>query len=379
MNKKALKGWMKHGDFILLDIICLQISFVLAYWMNIGFHNPYTNQSYFYQAMILLVSQLFVIVFSSSYRSILRRKRFDEMVKVCRYILTILIISLLFLFIIHQTSVVSRMQFGLTSVIFVVVDYLIRQLNKKRIFRFSSDGLSGGKKSIILITSSDLLTEAINKLTGTDRFHDYFISGAVLLDFQGLDQIEKIKSEKHIPVIPFDEGCLLKISRNWIDEAFILQPDHMPFPTELMNGLMKMGITVDYTMSALNDDRWPVTDVRKLGEYKVLSNNVHFAANSQLMVKRVMDIVGGIIGCLLTGVIFVFIAPIIYLKSPGPIFFSQDRIGKNGKIFKMYKFRSMYMDAEERKAALMAKNNIADGMMFKMDDDPRIIGSEKKG
>ena len=68
----------------------------------------------------------------------------------------------------------------------------------------------------------------------------------------------------------------------------------------------------------------------------------------------------------------------IYMKSPGPIFFTQVRIGKNGKQFRMYKFRSMYMDAEERKKALMEQNKIQDGMMFKMDDDPRIIGSEKK-
>jgi lipopolysaccharide/colanic/teichoic acid biosynthesis glycosyltransferase len=68
----------------------------------------------------------------------------------------------------------------------------------------------------------------------------------------------------------------------------------------------------------------------------------------------------------------------IYVQSPGPIFFAQKRIGKNGKQFKMYKFRSMYMDAEERKKALMAQNKVQDGMMFKMDDDPRIIGSEKK-
>lgn len=66
------------------------------------------------------------------------------------------------------------------------------------------------------------------------------------------------------------------------------------------------------------------------------------------------------------------------MKSPGPIFFSQKRVGKNGKIFKMYKFRSMYMDAEKRKAELMAQNKIQDGMMFKIEDDPRIIGSEKK-
>ena len=46
---------------------------------------------------------------------------------------------------------------------------------------------------------------------------------------------------------------------------------------------------------------------------------------------------------------FIFVAPAIYIQSPGPIFFSQVRVGKNGKKFKMYKFRSMYMDAEERK------------------------------
>ena len=48
-------------------------------------------------------------------------------------------------------------------------------------------------------------------------------------------------------------------------------------------------------------------------------------------------------------------------------------MGKNGRPFKIYKFRSMYMDAEERKKELMKQNNIKDGMMFKMDDDPRII------
>ena len=91
-----------------------------------------------------------------------------------------------------------------------------------------------------------------------------------------------------------------------------------------------------------------------------------------------MDILGGIVGCILTGIIFIFIAPIIYIQSPGPIFFKQKRVGQNGKQFYMYKFRSMYMDAEERKKALMEQNKISDGMMFKMDDDPRIIGSEKK-
>ena len=119
-------------------------------------------------------------------------------------------------------------------------------------------------------------------------------------------------------------------------------------------------------------------EVEKIGNYKVLTNSLRIVSVRELAFKRIMDIAGGIVGCLLTVIVFIFIAPMIYIKSPGPIFFTQKRIGKNGKQFKMYKFRSMYMDAEERKKALMAQNKVQDGMMFKMDDDPRIIGSEKK-
>lgn len=81
-------------------------------------------------------------------------------------------------------------------------------------------------------------------------------------------------------------------------------------------------------------------------------------------------------GCLFTLIIMIFVGPMIYIASPGPIFFSQERIGRNGRKFKMYKFRSMYMDAEERKKELAAQNKVGDGMMFKMDFDPRIIGNK---
>ena len=88
-----------------------------------------------------------------------------------------------------------------------------------------------------------------------------------------------------------------------------------------------------------------------------------------------MDIAGGIAGSLITVILTIILGPLIYIKSPGPIFFTQKRVGKNGKLFKMYKFRTMYLDAEERKKALLEQNRVADGMMFKMEDDPRIIGS----
>jgi lipopolysaccharide/colanic/teichoic acid biosynthesis glycosyltransferase len=67
----------------------------------------------------------------------------------------------------------------------------------------------------------------------------------------------------------------------------------------------------------------------------------------------------------------IFLAPAILLESPGPLFFKQIRIGKNGRRFTFYKFRSMYVDAEERKKELMAQNEMH-GSMFKMTNDPRI-------
>ena len=81
---------------------------------------------------------------------------------------------------------------------------------------------------------------------------------------------------------------------------------------------------------------------------------------------------GGLVGIILTGIVSIFVVPAIKISDPGPAFFSQERIGKNGRRFKIYKFRSMYMDAEERKKELMSQNEMQ-GFMFKMENDPRII------
>lgn len=104
--------------------------------------------------------------------------------------------------------------------------------------------------------------------------------------------------------------------------------------------------------------------VERVGEYTVLTTSMNSASSFQLMLKRLIDIVGGLVGCILTGIICIFVGPAIYIASPGPIFFAQERIGKNGKHFKVYKFRSMYLDAEERKAELMKDNKLSDGKVF---------------
>lgn len=87
--------------------------------------------------------------------------------------------------------------------------------------------------------------------------------------------------------------------------------------------------------------------------------------------KRCIDIGGSLCGLVLLSPILLIIMALIKLESKGPVIFSQERVGRNGKIFKMYKFRSMVVNAEELKEKLAEKNEMS-GPMFKMKDDPRV-------
>lgn len=95
-------------------------------------------------------------------------------------------------------------------------------------------------------------------------------------------------------------------------------------------------------------------------------------SKSYLIAKRVMDIFLSLIGIILLLPVFLFISVIIKIEDyKGTVFFYQERVGKDGCIFNMYKFRSMVSNAEELKATLL-KENEADGPVFKMKNDPRI-------
>ena len=179
-----------------------------------------------------------------------------------------------------------------------------------------------------------------------------------------------------LPVLANESDAANYVCREWIDEVFVAISEKYPFPQKLVDQFMETGVTVHINLAKMADTIGKKQLVEKIGGYTVLTTSLNYATAKQAFMKRSLDILGGLAGCILTGIIFIFVAPAIYIQSPGPIFFSQMRVGKNGKKFKMYKFRSMYMDAEERKKELMKDNRVGDGMMFKLDFDPRVIGNK---
>ena len=368
MLKKQDHEWMRHWDFIIVDILCLQIALIITSYIRRGVWLPYLDHTLSFQAAVLTLCQLAAMPFVGSYHSIIYRSFWYELWKVFRFALSTFILALLYLFVSKHTDDASRLMIGWSLVIYIVLDILGRTLNKKRIFAQRKE-----KKmlSVVMVTSPVLARRTYDKLFCVQALHNVKLSHIFLMG----ENDPTLSSELgNVPVDPLDDSTLDKINHMYVDEVLFVQPDDMGMPKQLIDKLIDMGITVDYSNSFMAY----FTEVHRLGYFDVLSTSSKIVSAVDLAVKRVFDIVVGLVGSVATLFIYIFLAPIIKIKSPGPVFFKQDRVGKNGKIFKLYKFRSMYMDAEKRKAELEAQNKIAGGLMFKIDDDPRIIGSEKK-
>ena len=227
-----------------------------------------------------------------------------------------------------------------------------------------------GEHSLYIVTSSDIVESVVESIR-KHNYNRYNINGIILVDQKRTD-----KEINGIPVVASIKDAATYICQHWVDEVLINVGDGHEYPESLYAELIEMGIVVHINLSKIHKTKGQKQFVEKIGDYTVITTSMNYATDRQAMVKRLMDIAGGLVGCLLTGIIFIFVGPAIYISSPGPIFFSQTRIGKNGKPFKMYKFRSMYMDAEARKAELMSQNKMSDGRMFKIDFDPRVIGNK---
>ena len=113
------------------------------------------------------------------------------------------------------------------------------------------------------------------------------------------------------------------------------------------------------------------TKLEDFGTTSVIRLSPRLFTDGELLIKRLMDICGAIVGCLICILFGIIVAPLIFLEDPGPIIFKQKRVGRNGKYFYIYKFRSMYQNAEERLKDLQSQNEMQ-GFIFKMKNDPRI-------
>ena len=369
MYKKTNKGWLKHLDFIIIDGFCLQIAFVLSYIIRQNVHEPYMDPLYRNMMLFLIMIQFTVTFILESFKNVLKRGLYVEFVESIKHCLLVILVTSFFFFLTQTGEQYSRLILLLTGLLYFLFTYFSRLLWKRHL---KLKGISGkGKRSLLVITYFDMAPAVLENII-SNNFGDYQVSGIVIIDKDMTGQMID-----DIPVVSNESKLLDYVCREWVDQVFINLPPGVSLSKNILNGFDDMGIAVHQKLldiTITDNQKWRV---ERLGGYTVLTSSINMASSRQLFLKRIMDISGGLLGCIITFFFFLIFAPMIFIKSPGPIFFSQYRVGKNGRIFKIYKFRSMYMDAEKRKTDLISQNRIKDGMMFKLDNDPRIIGGEK--
>jgi exopolysaccharide biosynthesis polyprenyl glycosylphosphotransferase len=357
---------MPNKYLLCVDVFSIVISFLLSAWIIYGgITNLWFNNNYGVAFASIIFLYIAIYYLYDSYGTLFKRGFLEEMLVVIK-INTILAVTLtVVMFIAQEGTTYSRVFFFLFLLLNILITYVVRQYYKVLLLAVYKKSKSSYK--VMIITTSDQISNVLERFQYENEW-EYQVTYLTILDKYLVGQ------KFHGIEVKADFLNMFDVAKQEVlDGVFIHIPSSYPLNfnlEEIVLEFQNMGVTVDLSINTFGL-RIDEKIVRKISGYHVITFSNRIFNESQMLLKRIVDISGGLVGCLITALCFLLIAPAIRIESKGPIFFKQVRIGKNGRRFWIYKFRSMYMDAEERLADLM-KHNEMKGLMFKMKDDPRI-------
>lgn len=362
MYRKAKCSWMKHLDFTILDLVILLVALMGGYYWRFEGDWLFFEDLYRRLAVLAVLVDICSVFFTEAYTGILRRNKYQELRATVVHCGIVYGGLLVYMYATKQSEDYSRLMLGVSFVATVVLTYFGRCFWKRRIRKWKLKDVN--KSTMTVVAESENVERCLFEIAH-NKYTDFKVDGVVVVD-------KDLKGQRiqGIPVVASADDFMEYVRKNVVDEVYI-DGNTRSSSEALASQLVELGVTVHISLIHSNQ-MVPNRMLETYGNYVVLTTSMHIANARQLFIKRMVDIVGSIVGLLFAGIAFVIFAPIIKIQSPGPVFFAQTRIGKNGRRFKFYKFRSMYVDAEERKKELM-KNNEMQGNMFKMENDPRII------
>ncbi len=360
-NKKAFESIL----VLIVDLCSLMISMGIAYGIRYGtFYGRFEHgdQIWLLLFSIALYGLMFVLMDFSHH--FFRRGMFEEFVSVVKSELIFSVVLVLALFMMHRSADLSRLVFGYQIVLNTVIMYVARFVFKQYMVKVYRNSRYSNR--LLVVTSSNQAETVIRNLQEYNEWNRT-IAGLVLTDDAQMETIAKIQ------VVAHQDDFLDYVIRNDVDEVFIIDDKMMrtPLMDQWVRELEEMGVIVDVNIDAFDLSISGKKTLNRVGKYAAVTFARNLFSTRQMIAKRALDIAGSLVGMVILGIATIFVAPAIKLDSPGPVFFGQTRVGKNGRKFTFYKFRSMYQDAEARKKELMASNEVK-GLMFKMEDDPRI-------
>ncbi len=361
-----IKKSVPNKYLLAVDLCCILLSFFVTTWILYGGITEYWVRNMYGFAFIFILLLYIAIYYAyDTYSRIFKRGFLEELISVIKINCLLAAILTFIMFVFQEGATYSRLFFLTFFTLNILINYLARLYFK--ILLLAVYKKSGASIKLMIITTSDKAKEVLDRFRKENDWK-YQVTYLTILDRQLMgEMIEGIPVKANIM-------NMYEVARQEVvDGVFIYLPSDSSLSINLDETILEfvnMGATVNLSINTFGlKVREKI--VGKISGYYALSFSTRLLKESQIHMKRFMDIVGGIVGCVLTLLLIILLTPAIKLESPGPILFSQVRVGKNGRRFKIYKFRSMYMDAEKRKEELMNQNEMS-GFMFKMKNDPRV-------
>lgn len=358
-------------SILLIDLLCVVLAYMLALLIRFKSFQAAINDvpgvslqlHYNVCVYFMLFCVLYTIMMDWN-RHFFSRDFYVEGIAILKYEIAMIMCIGFVLYLTKNAQLLSRLFFAYFTICNFILTYIAHMIFKK--FMLSYYKRSSNSDKVMVITDSEYVGDVIKKLS-KDKAWNYQITSIAVMDKDLVG--DKVGS---VPVVAGKDNLYEVARMAPLDEVFLFLPNTSTRKIkELIENFELMGLTSHYSVDALDLDMKGRT-VGNFAGYAVITFSLQNIDYRRAIIKRAMDILGGLVGCLITLILTPFVSLAIKLESPGPVFFAQTRIGKNGRRFKILKFRSMYIDAEERKKELMAQNEMNDGLMFKMEHDPRI-------
>ena len=283
-----------------------------------------------------------------------------EFERVARYVLIFDLLLISFSFLLGDSFIITRRGLALFTILTFIIVYIINCTVRRYKYLFLMTAEQ--QKNTLVITTTERL-RLIEGLFESDQLPTKYLAGIVVIGDGD------VAFPEGVPIIPFDDAIDFA-THEVVDHVFINLPSEHYDLKHLVSDFEVMGIDVSVDINTFDFRALKNKKIKQVGDHSIVTFNSNYYKHSHIFLKRMLDIFGALIGLLICVLVGIILAPIIR-KDGGPAIFVQKRVGKNGRIFKFYKFRSMYIDAEERKKELMSQNQMQGGM-FKMDNDPRI-------
>lgn len=390
MHTRHFKGkysWLKHLDFTVLDVLALMVSFGLAYWVRFGDLGFLNNSGWRSVLTIELLLDLVVILLTNPFSGIFRRHGSEELLCTLRQAVYNFILCAILLYILKIGGTYSRAVVLMTYGFYLVISLGLRLVWKDLLHSGMATSAATTEKSIFILGTREDMPQLLRSIN-SGFFKEYTVKGICILDGEPgekvtarIDRIDSLGRVKET----YEEfenatdihGIVDYILKNHIEELFVGTKPWVLAP-EAYQALIDNGKSVHLSirpMVGIQTDNQFITTV---GTYKALGLGVYSFTGKQMIymaVKRFMDIVFGLVGLIaLLPLMLIVKVSFLLTGDTKSIFYTQTRVGLNGKPFQLLKFRSMVWNAGELLQELLKDPKYAKEWAEnqKLENDPRI-------